>query len=169
MEVSVSNQLYVFGVMILCGACAGMIFDVFRASRKTFGAGMLTTSVGDILFWLIISVGLFFVIFTVNSGEIRWFEAIGIVLGSIIYFLTLSRLFTKLLGCILGMILKIFLSILKIILTPFVFLYKMIKRPLLWAGRKTGRLLKRSGKRTAGLFDNIKRNFKVFRRAVKKS
>ena len=60
MEVSVSNQLYVFLVMFAAGATAGAIFDIFRIIRRTFRTGMLTTSLSDILFWLLISAGMFF-------------------------------------------------------------------------------------------------------------
>lgn len=169
MEVSVSNQLYVFAVMLLCGAGAGVLFDIFRALRKTFGASMLTTSVGDIVFWLCISIGLFGAVFTVNYGELRWFEIIGVILGGIIYFLSVSRLFMCMLEWVLGFVLKIFLTIFKIILTPFVFLYKMIKKPLLCAGMGAQRLFRGIGRKAGILSGGIRKNIRGFGRAVKKS
>lgn len=169
MEVSVTNQLYVFLVMVLAGMGAGAVFDIFRIIRRTFRPGALTTSLSDLLFWLLISAGMFFTMFVVNNAEMRWYEAIGILLGGVIYFLALSRLFMKVIGTVFGFAVKIFLFILKIILTPFVFMYKMIKRPVVWLGRKAARLLKKGGKKTAGLFDGMRKGVKKLKLVSKKS
>lgn len=149
MEVSGANQLYVFGIMIICGAAGGAVFDLFRAVRKSFGANMLTTSLGDILFWFIISAGITAVIFSVNSGQIRWFEIIGIALGGILYFLLLSSLVMSVMGFVFKIFIKIFSTILKFVLTPIFFLYKMIKRPFCWLIKKASRFLKKSIKRAS--------------------
>ena len=165
MEVSVSEQLYVFLAMSVCGACSGVVFDIFRVIRKTFSCSNLTTSLSDILFWLIISLGMFFALFSISGGEIRWHEAIGVVLGSIIYFLTISRLFMTVFGALMCFVVKIFLTILKIILTPLVFLYKMIKRPLYWAFVR----LQRTAHRFSLLYVWVKNSFKKLRLVMKKS
>lgn len=159
MEVSVSNQLYVFLVMVAAGAAAGAVFDIFRIIRRTFRTGMLTTSLSDILFWLLISAGMFLVMFAVNNAQMRWFEAIGILLGGVVYFLALSRLFMKVIGAVFGFVVKIFLFILKIVLTPLAFLYKMIKRPFVWVFTKTARLFKRAEKRPLGFLAACTRAF----------
>lgn len=169
MEVSVSNQLYVFLVMVAAGAAAGAIFDIFRIIRRTFRTGMLTTSLSDILFWLLISAGMFLVMFAVNNAQMRWFEAIGILLGGVVYFLALSRLFMKVIGAVFGFVVKIFLFILKIVLTPLAFLYKMIKRPFVWVLTKTARLFKKGGKKTAGLFGGMCKGFRKLKLVSKKS
>lgn len=165
MEVSVSGQLYVFLAMSVCGACSGLVFDIFRVIRKTFLCSNLTTSLSDILFWLIISLGMFFSLFSISGGEIRWHEIIGVVLGSIIYFLTISRLFMALLGAVMRFVTKIFLTILKIILTPLVFLYKMIKRPLYWIFVR----LQHTAHRFSLLYTWVKSSFKKLRLVMKKS
>ena len=165
MEVSISGQLYVFLAMSVCGVCSGLIFDIFRAIRKTFSGSNLTTSLSDILFWLIISLGMFFALFTISGGEIRWHEIIGVILGSVIYFLTISHLFVTLLVILIHFTSKIFLTILKIILTPLVFLYKMIKRPLYWGFVK----LKYKTHRFSLLFIWVKNSFKRLRLVMKKS
>ncbi len=169
MEVSVSNQLYVFLAMTLAGVGAGALFDIFRIIRRTFRTGPLTTSLSDVVFWLLISAGMFFVMFFVNNAEIRWFEAIGILLGGIVYFLTLSRLFVKVVGVVFRFVVKIILFILKIVLTPLAFLYKMIKRPLVWAFTKVMRVVKKGGRRSAGLFGGMRNGFRRLKLIRKKS
>ncbi len=165
MEVSVSGQLYVFLAMSICGACSGVVFDIFRVIRKTFSCSNLTTSLSDILFWLIISFGMFFALFSISGGEIRWHEIIGVILGSIIYFLTISRLFIMVFGALIRIITKIFLTILKIILTPLVFLYKMIKRPSVWAFKRLGH----TAHKVSLLYKWVKNSFKKLRLVMKKS
>ena len=59
--------------------------------------------------------------FAVNNAQMRWFEAIGILLGGVVYFFGASRLFMKVIGAVFGFAVKIFLFILKIVLTPLVF------------------------------------------------
>lgn len=169
MEVSVSNQLYVFLAMTLAGAAAGALFDIFRIIRRTFRTGPLTTSLSDVLFWLLISAGMFLAMFFVNNAEVRWFEAIGILLGGVVYFLTLSRLFVKVIGAVFRFVIKIILFILKIVLTPLAFLYKMIKRPLVWAFAKVMRFVKKGGKRSAGLASGIAGGFRRLWLVRKKS
>lgn len=169
MEVSVSNQLYVFFIMIAAGAAAGVVFDIFRIIRRVFRTNTLTTSVSDIVFWLLISAGIFFVLFTVNSAQMRWFEGIGIFLGGTVYFLTVSRLFQKTAEAVFGFVVKIFVFILKIVLTPLVFLYRMIKRPLMWIFVKMKRFFGRGGKKTAGLLHAMCRGLSRLRLVMKKS
>ncbi len=151
MEVSVSAQAYVFFVMVAAGLGSGLVFDMFRAWRRLLRPGSVSTGIGDLLFWLLVSVGIFFVIFTVNNGEIRWFELVGLILGGLIYFLAFSHSCLGALTAVIKFFAKIILFLLKIILTPLVFLYKMIKSPLLWMGglfrrffRRTGRGLKKT-------------------------
>lgn len=169
MEVSVSNQLYVFFVMILCGVCAGVLFDLLRALRRAFGANSFTTSVSDILFWLAISIGVYMTIFMFNYGQIRWYEIIGIILGSVIYFLALSGIIMKILGALFNFFTKIFQFIFKIILTPLVFLYKMIKRPLFYIVGKVGRVFRGAKSRSLGLVEKMRMSLRKLRLVLKKS
>lgn len=169
MEVSVSNQLYVFGMMILCGAMSGFIFDIMRALRRSFGSNMLTTSLADILYWLIISSGIYFAIFTFNYGSIRWYEIIGILSGSVIYFLILSRFVMKIMVFMLNFFMKIFHVIFKIILTPLVFLYKIIKGPLYCILDSFGGILRKARTKRIRIVVWIKRTFSKAKLVRKKS
>lgn len=169
MEVSVSNQMYVFAVMLLCGACAGLLFDLMRGLRRCFGANMIVTSVEDILFWLAISAGIYAVIFVCNYGQLRWHEIIGLILGSVIYFLTLSRAVLRLFDVIFRIFTKIFQIIFKIVLTPLFFLYKMIKRPfycVLRMLRSMARRGDRGARRVGGkIRGGLRRFWLVFRKS----
>lgn len=146
MEVSVSNQVYVFFIMVLAGLGCGFLFDLTRVWRKLLRPGKVSTGASDLIFWLLISAGLFFTVFTVNNGELRWFELLGLMFGCIIYFLAFSRICMTVFGAVAKFLAKILLTIFKIVLTPIVFLYRMVKRPFVWIGRLFGKLFGRTGR-----------------------
>ena len=169
MEVSVSNQLYVFFAMFVCGICSGLLFDIIRILRRVFGANIFFVSFSDILFWALISAGVYFAIFEFNYGQIRWYEIMGIILGSVIYFLTFSGLIMKILSALLEFFTRIFQFIFKIILTPLVFLYKMIKRPLFYLAAKSGLASDRVKRFAKHLKGEVRTDFNKLKLVMKKS
>lgn len=169
MEISVSEQLYVFLTMVLTGAGAGMLFDLFRVIRASFHTRALSVNLFDLLYWLVMSISVFLILFMVNNGELRWYEVIGLVLGCVIYFLSLSALFQRVIKTLLRFFAKIFLTIFKIVLTPAVFLYKMIKRPLFWVISKIRRLLRRTGRGITQAGSGAVKGLKRLKLVIKKT
>ena len=100
-------------------------------------------------------------IYTFNSGEIRLYEFVGILIGTIIYFLTASKYFININSIILNIITKIFYILLivpfkainRIIIKPIATFFDKIihKKPL-----KTINFLKRFDKNVA-----FKKDFKI--------
>ena len=91
----VYEQIYNLFIFIICGIIISFAFDVFRIFRKSFKTPDFITYIEDILFWVLTSIFLLFMIFKFNNGEIRGFIFLGIAIGSIIYLLTLSKPFIK--------------------------------------------------------------------------
>lgn len=75
-----SNQAYIFLVFILTGIIIGLIFDVFRAVRKSFKINDFFTYIQDIIFWLLVGSIIMYVIFKFNYGEIRAYMLFGTLL-----------------------------------------------------------------------------------------
>lgn len=146
MAVSTSGQVYVFLATVAAGVGTGLLFDLFRAWRMLLRPGNLSTGIGDLLFWLLVSVGVFLVIFTVNNGELRWFELLGIILGSLTYFLAFSHCCLKTITALSKFLIKIVLVILKIVLTPLAFLYKIVNKVAGRIGRIFGRIFRKIGR-----------------------
>lgn len=126
MEISVSGQLYAFGMMLLGGAASGILSDVFMLLRLQMGHRRITIGLADLAMWVMLAVGVFLLNLHVNDGQLRWHSFLGLFLGALIYFLTISRLVRLILGWIFGVLKKILLLILKIVLTIAAFLYKII-------------------------------------------
>ncbi|MCI9016084.1 MAG: spore cortex biosynthesis protein YabQ [Clostridia bacterium] len=89
------NQAYLFLLFTINGALIGFLFDVFRILRKSFKTCDTITYIQDIIFWITSGILTLYFIFIFSNGEIRLYMFIGIILGSIIYLLTISRFFIK--------------------------------------------------------------------------
>ena len=86
------NQLYAFAIFILNGFLIGLLFDIFRISRKSFKTPDFVTYIEDIAFWVLSGAMLLYSIFKFNNGELRLFIFIGVFIGTLIYMLIFSRL-----------------------------------------------------------------------------
>lgn len=123
---TIHNQLLNLFIFIVTGMAIGVLFDVFRIIRKSFKTPDFVTYIEDIIFWILAGFILLFTIFTFNNGEIRVYIFIGLLLGLIIYLLTLSKYFVKISVSIVCFIKKIIYYPIHIIYT---FIKKFIIRP----------------------------------------
>jgi spore cortex biosynthesis protein YabQ len=136
LHVDIAREVYVFLTMVLAGMSIGMVFDLFRLQRKFVKSGTVLVAIEDFLFWLIAfgivagSIGYF------NSGELRFFEFLGLFLGCLLYFLVISERILWILEKLVRIILKILCYIFKIVLTPLLFLYKILVVPIVRVFKK---------------------------------
>jgi len=90
-----SGQAISFLATVLAGAVLGIFYDFFRVLRKTLRHKTMATAVEDTIFWLAATLMIFVFLLYANSGEIRGFTFLGVILGATLYFLTVSRFFIK--------------------------------------------------------------------------
>lgn len=112
------EQIFIFFFII--GVIIGILFDIFRAFRKSFKTSDKITFIEDITFLLIAGLLLITSIIKLNNGEIRFYLFIAIFLGILIYSLTISKLCVIML-CVLVEICK------KIVLIPFMWIKMLLK------------------------------------------
>ena len=115
----VQNQAYLFLVFSLTGVEIGILFDFFRILRRTIKTGNIVTYIQDILFWILTGILVLYNIWYFNSGEIRVYMFLGIIIGTLIYMSTLSNIFVKLFTKILSTIIKVLEIPFKTIITIF--------------------------------------------------
>lgn len=161
MEVMVSNELYIFLSTAAAGCCIGLLYDLFRVLRGRMQAEGLFADIQDIIFWLVSAGITFYVIFITNDGRIRWFEFLGLILGLVLYFFSISRLLRRLIDWFIRFLIKFFLLCLKIILTPLLFLYNIISKPIGWIWRCIRRLMRKLQKRAARTGASVVRQVKI--------
>lgn len=107
----IQNQLFSFFIYVIVGILLGFIFDIFRALRKSIKNSTVATNIEDILFVIISFVIIAMVVQIVNKGELRFYILLGIILGILIYFLSVSKYIITGETWILKSIIKILKSI----------------------------------------------------------
>ena len=101
------NQAYLFIVFSLTGVIIGLLFDFFRILRRSFKTSNIITYFEDVLFWILTGVLILYNIWYFNNGEIRIYMFLGIIMGLLIYMLTLSNIIVSLFSKILKMLIRI--------------------------------------------------------------
>ena len=125
-----NSQIGIFLIYLIAGVLICLLYDIFRALRKTVKTPDLVTYMEDTIFWILVAIFLIYLIFVLNSGEIRFFMFIAICLGGIVYYFTLSKYFMNISVHILTfvkIIVKKLLSILLIPLKLFLSINKKVK------------------------------------------
>lgn len=123
MTFSVENQATIFIVFIVCGVLIGVLFDIFRISRKLIPSGLYLTFIQDLLFCLCSFILLILFSYKFNFGQLRWYMFFGIIIGCLLYFITISKF------VILISVFIIKISV-KILLIPIKTITKIFKKPL---------------------------------------
>ena len=124
------NQIYLLLIFIGSGFLIGIFFDIFRVLRKSFKTPDIITYLEDFLFWIITGIYLIFIIFKFSYGQIRFFMFASLILGFVIYILTISKFFISLNVTIITLFKSTVFKILRIIVFPFKLLLKFLKRIL---------------------------------------
>lgn len=139
------NQIYSFLVFILNGFLIGILFDIFRISRKSFKTPDFITYIEDIAFWIGSGMLLLFSIFKFNNGELRVFIFIGLFLGISTYLLIFSKLFINISLHIINVVKKSFYIL---IILPINYILKFINliiiKPLKFVYKKLFKMCKKN-------------------------
>lgn len=125
MEISSSNQAYVFFAMVICGALCTVVFDVFRAVRRFGKASGGIIALQDLIFWIIELVIVCVVAFKLNYAKVRGYEVIALFMGSFIYFISLSEYVIRVVHWVISYLVKLF----GVVVTPFVKFAKIASKP----------------------------------------
>lgn len=121
MRMDMTADAVTFLVTVLSGLSCGALFDVFRVLGVCADKKRLIPFL-DLIYISASAIIVVFVFYIFNSYQLRLFMFVGVLLGLILYFLLLSRVFVV----ILKKIIKIIHFIFKILLTPARFLCKIL-------------------------------------------
>ena len=108
-EIENNQQVFSFVISVIFGVGYCLFYDVFRSCRRVFKSNTAAVFFGDIIFFVIIAFVTYLLLLALCSGELRGYMFFGILLGSVVCNLTLSRLTLKLFPFIIGNFLKVFL------------------------------------------------------------
>lgn len=100
----IQNQVYVFLWSILTGGILALIFDVFRAMRKSGSDNLLLVCLQDVLYLIIAAFIVIMSSFITNDGDLRGYMFLGYLLGVMFYLLLFSGIVLKVLTGIFTML-----------------------------------------------------------------
>ncbi len=159
MIISARHELYVLFGSVLGGMIIGMIFDVFKLCTAGRRHNAVIMGIGDLLLWSIVSVAVFAIIFILNDAKVRWYEFAGMILGMVIYFMTLSRLFLKLMSFLVHVVKCVVIFLVKVILLP-VRLCLRVFSPVIALAKRSLRVVKRIYKKSLFKIKNFTKRLK---------
>ena len=90
----------------LLGVIITFIYDLFRIFRRIIPHGWFLLSLEDLVFWVLATAGIFYMLYYENNGMFRWFSVIGAGTGMFLYKKTLSAALVNLVS---GAVNKLFL------------------------------------------------------------
>ena len=150
MILSMTGQAWLFLSTVMVGAAIGLLFDIFRIFRKTARHSGLAVQLEDLFFWVAATGLTFYYMLHRNYGEIRPFAMVGIVIGGVLYFATISKWVLIVFVAVVNYIKKVVTVAFRIILMPLRIIAAWLAPPAIKAwgvAGKQGRRVKRYGRR----------------------
>lgn len=153
------DQFYYFALTILIGLVSGFCYDLYKVTRGTLRLRRIGTALGDVLFWLVLTVVVFFLLLAGNWGEVRLYVLLGLAIGALIYLKLLSRHATILLQLVFGIFNRIWNLLIralkvtwKLTCLPFRLVYLVVAIPLGFIVHPLRKLKRAIRKRLANIF-----------------
>lgn len=128
MNQGITIELHFFLISILWGVLVLLAYDQLRILRRIIRHNALFVAIQDLLFWVLSSVFIFAMIYTENSGTIRGFSVMGMVIGMIIYHYILSDLLVTLVSRMILLLMRPFSIAITYTLKCLKFLINKVKK-----------------------------------------
>jgi spore cortex biosynthesis protein YabQ len=122
---TLSVQFMTMVSMVLSGFYLGIALDTFRRFTPYWKRKVILTYLMEICFWLTQTVILFFILFQVNSGEIRFYIFIACLLGFAMYQVFAATMYKNILEHIIRFITAIYRFCKKVV-------QALIVQPIIW-------------------------------------
>lgn len=126
----VFHHIFLLIVFFVLGMVCAFVFDAFRVLERFAHSPFVVLILKDVLFWLVVTVLMFSICLKFNNGEIRFFMFVGVFIGALAYFNTLSKFVLDLLCFIINIFKNIFAFVFKIVFVPFKFVIKLLNKPI---------------------------------------
>lgn len=155
---SLTDQIGAFAATLIIGVVGGFCYDYYRAVRRTFRLKKVGTWLGDIIFWLVTTALVFFLLLLGNCGVVRYYVFFGLGLGAWLYFQFFSNIISRLvrfkfylLQKIWTMIVIIILFLINVVLFPFRLVFLILSYVLNFLGG----LFNKVGRKLSAGFNNL--------------
>ena len=126
----VNQQTLLFLKSIQIGVAFAVLYDTIRLLRKSMHHPNWMIQVEDTLYWVACTVLGFIALYMHNYANIRIYIFLGMILGAILYLLTLSAFFMRIAMSIIAFIKQVVEVIIRLIEIPIKCLIQCLKIPL---------------------------------------
>ncbi len=130
MYTGVGSELRVFFLCAFAGIACAFLYDIFKMIRLACKVGVRVTFLMDILYWVLTALLAFYMLLYTNYGQFRLFEAVAMLVGVLLYFLSVSAAVVKSGTAVLRCLFRGAFFVGKIVIFPFRAVYRRILAPL---------------------------------------
>lgn len=110
MKEFIRNQASVLLDSVFIGMVIMAMYDVLRLFRRIFKHKRFLRDFEDFIFWIIGGFIVFSLVYSRNSGNIRWFIIGGVVFGAYIYYISFGSFLVKYMARYINKIINIVLK-----------------------------------------------------------
>lgn len=97
MSMTIRYELQLLFASLTVGICLMVVYDGLRVFRTLVPHGNFWTGIEDAVYWAGSSITTFLLLFWQNDGILRWYAILGVLLGMLVYNMTVSRILLRLL------------------------------------------------------------------------
>lgn len=116
------TQFMTMGAMIIGGVYVGFANETFRRLAPLWQSVHFFRYSFEILFWLVQTALLYYVLYTINYGELRLYLFVAFISGFLIYITLFQRMYQKTLNVIIHIVKQIGMILYRIGIVPIIFI-----------------------------------------------
>ena len=152
----ISHQLWEIAFSVLIGLFLGLVYDCVRFTRRVLsplGLQIFFANIFDVLFGIFCGMVYCVFVYYASSGRFRWFTALGILLGFLVYRIIPGRIIRP----ALNFIADVFLHLLFLVLLPLKKAVTIIRDSIVFLVRalKRRRMIGKTEKMKKSLYTDI--------------
>ena len=133
---TIGHEALLFGISLLAGAGLFLLYDILRIISRILPHGTVAVGIEDFFYWLVCTGVVFVMLYRENDGMVRGFALLGMAVGTVLYYLLLSRYVVSLHVFLLKSVLQLLHKVFGVLFAPVIRL-----------GKKVGRFLKKELKK----------------------
>ena len=128
MSAQILAEIHFFVSSVTIGVLESVIYDGVRILRRVIPHHKVMVALEDLLFWLVTLFLMFFCLYDMNDGVLRWFSVVGVLIGIRIYKKIFGEYLVEMVSAVLNKALDIVKKVLLWLISPLILLKKKLTK-----------------------------------------
>ena len=128
MSAQILAEIRFFVSSVTIGVLESVIYDGVRILRRVIPHHKVMVALEDLLFWLVTLFLMFFCLYDMNDGVLRWFSVVGVLIGIRIYKKIFGEYLVEMVSAVLNKALDIVKKVLLWLISPLILLKKKLTK-----------------------------------------